>query len=40
MDTTTLILVAVVVILLAIAFWRGRNLPLTGLLANAVSRLL
>jgi uncharacterized membrane protein YraQ (UPF0718 family) len=33
MDTTTLILVAVAVILLAIAFWRGRNLPLAGLLA-------
>jgi len=33
MDTTTLILAAVAVILLAIAFWRGRNLPLAGLLA-------
>ena len=33
MDTTTLILAAVAVILLAIAFWRGRDLPLAGLLA-------
>jgi uncharacterized membrane protein YraQ (UPF0718 family) len=33
MDTTTLVLAAVAVILLAIAFWRGRNLPLAGLLA-------
>lgn len=32
MDTTTLILAAVAVILLAIAFWRGRDLPLAGLL--------
>lgn len=34
MDTTTLILAAVAVILLAIAFWRGRDLPLAGLLAG------
>ena len=33
MDTTTLILTAVAAILLAIAFWRGRELPLAGLLA-------
>jgi len=33
MDTTTLILAAVAVILLAVAFWRGRDLPLAGLLA-------
>jgi uncharacterized membrane protein YraQ (UPF0718 family) len=33
MDTTTLILAAVAVILLAIAFWRGRDLPLAGLAA-------
>jgi uncharacterized membrane protein YraQ (UPF0718 family) len=33
MDTTTLILAAVAVILLAIAFWRGRDLPLAGLQA-------
>jgi uncharacterized membrane protein YraQ (UPF0718 family) len=33
MDTTTLVLAAVAVILLAIAFWRGQNLPLAGLLA-------
>ncbi|MCK4316808.1 MAG: permease [Anaerolineae bacterium] len=33
-DTTTLILAAVAVILLAIAFWRGRDLPLAGLLAG------
>lgn len=33
MDTTTLILAAVAAILLAIAFWRGRDLPLAGLLA-------
>jgi len=32
MDTTTLVLSAVTVILLAIAFWRGRDLPLAGLL--------
>ena len=34
MDTTTLILAAAAVILLGIAFWRGRDLPLTGLLAG------
>ncbi len=34
MDTTTLILAGVAVILLAIAFWRGRDLPLAGLLAG------
>jgi uncharacterized membrane protein YraQ (UPF0718 family) len=33
MDTTTLILAAVAAFLLAIAFWRGRDLPLVGLLA-------
>lgn len=32
MDTTTLILTAVAAILLAIAFWRGHNLPQAGLL--------
>ena len=34
MDTTTLILAGVAVILLAIAFWRGRDLPLAGLRAG------
>jgi uncharacterized membrane protein YraQ (UPF0718 family) len=34
MDTTTFILAAVAAILLAIAFWRGRDLPLAGLLAS------
>ncbi len=34
MDTTTLILAAAAVILLAIAFWQGRDLPLAGLLAG------
>jgi len=34
MDTTTLVLAAVAVILLAIAFWRGRDLPMAGLLAG------
>ena len=33
MDTTTLILVVAAVILLVIAFWRGRDLPLAGLMA-------
>jgi len=33
MDTTTLVLTAVAAILLVIAFWRGRDLPLAGLLA-------
>ena len=33
MDTTTLILAAVAVILLVIAFWRGRDLPQAGLMA-------
>lgn len=33
MDTTTLILAAVAVVLLMIAFWRGNDLPRTGLLA-------
>jgi uncharacterized membrane protein YraQ (UPF0718 family) len=33
MDTTTLILAAVAVILLAFAFWRERGLPQAGLLA-------
>ncbi|MBN1810293.1 MAG: permease [Anaerolineae bacterium] len=31
MDTTTLVLTAVTVTLLVIAFWRGRDLPLAGL---------
>jgi uncharacterized membrane protein YraQ (UPF0718 family) len=31
MDTTTAILAAVAAVLLAIAFWRGRDLPLAGL---------
>ena len=34
MDATTLILAAVAVVLLAIAFWRGRDLPLAGLRAG------
>jgi uncharacterized membrane protein YraQ (UPF0718 family) len=33
MDTTTWILAAVAAILLTIAFWQGRDLPLAGLLA-------
>ena len=33
MDTTTLVLAAVAAVLLAVAFWRGRDLPLAGLLA-------
>ena len=33
MDTTTLILAVVAAILLIIAFWRGRDLPLAGLRA-------
>jgi len=33
MDTTTLFLAAVAVILLAFAFWRGRDLPMAGLMA-------
>ena len=33
MDTTSLILAAVAAILLTIAFWQGRDLPLAGLLA-------
>lgn len=33
MDSTTLILAAVAAILLAVAFWRGRDLPLAGVLA-------
>jgi len=33
MDTATLILAAFATILLAIAFWRGQDLPLAGLLA-------
>ena len=32
MDATTLILAAVAAALLAVAFWRGRDLPLAGLL--------
>jgi uncharacterized membrane protein YraQ (UPF0718 family) len=34
MDTTTLILAAVTVALLVIAFWRGQQLPLAGLKAG------
>jgi len=34
MDTTTLILAVVAAALLAVAFWRGRDLPLAGLLAG------
>ena len=37
MDTTTLILAVVAVILLVIAFWRGRDLPLAGLRAAGLS---
>jgi len=33
MDTTTLVLAAVAAILLLVAFWRGRDLPLAGLQA-------
>jgi uncharacterized membrane protein YraQ (UPF0718 family) len=33
MDTATLIMAVVAVVLLAVAFWRGRDLPLAGLLA-------
>jgi uncharacterized membrane protein YraQ (UPF0718 family) len=33
MDTTTLVLAATAAILLAFAFWRGRDLPLAGLSA-------
>ena len=33
MDTTTLVLAAVAAVLLAVAFWRGRNLPLDGIVA-------
>jgi uncharacterized membrane protein YraQ (UPF0718 family) len=33
MDTTTLVLAAIAAALLAVAFWRGRDLPLAGLLA-------
>jgi uncharacterized membrane protein YraQ (UPF0718 family) len=35
MDTTTWILAAVALVLLALAFWRGRELPLAGLKAGA-----
>jgi uncharacterized membrane protein YraQ (UPF0718 family) len=34
MDTTTLVLAAVTTILLVIAFWQGRDLPLAGLRAG------
>ena len=34
MDTTTWILAGAAVVLLALAFWRGRDLPLTGLKAG------
>lgn len=34
MDTATLILIVVAAALLVIAFWRGRDLPLAGLLAG------
>jgi uncharacterized membrane protein YraQ (UPF0718 family) len=33
MDNTTLVLAAIAALLLVIAFWRGRDLPLAGLLA-------
>jgi uncharacterized membrane protein YraQ (UPF0718 family) len=33
MDTTTLVLAAVAAMLLAFAFWQGRDLPLAGLMA-------
>lgn len=33
MDTTTLVLVAVSAVLLAIAYWQGRDLPMAGLRA-------
>lgn len=33
MDTTTLVLAAVAAVLLVFAFWRGRDLPLAGLVA-------
>ena len=35
MDTTTWILAAAALILLGLAFWRGRDLPLAGLQAGA-----
>jgi uncharacterized membrane protein YraQ (UPF0718 family) len=34
MDTTTVVLAVVAAILLVVAFWRGRELPLAGLLAG------
>ena len=37
METTTLILAVVAAILLAIAFWRGRGLPLAGLQAAGLT---
>jgi uncharacterized membrane protein YraQ (UPF0718 family) len=37
MDPTTLVLAALAVILLAIAFWRGRDLPLAGLKAAGLT---
>ena len=37
MDATTLILAVVAVILLVVAFWRGRELPLAGLRAAGLS---
>ncbi len=33
MDTTTLVLAVVAIILLLVAFWRGRDLPQAGLMA-------
>ena len=33
MDTTTIVMAAVAAILLVVAFWRGRDLPLAGLQA-------
>ena len=33
METTTLVLAVIAVILLAVAFWRGRDLPMAGLQA-------
>jgi uncharacterized membrane protein YraQ (UPF0718 family) len=33
MDTTTLVMVVVAIVLLAVAFWQGRDLPLAGVMA-------
>ena len=37
MDTTTWILAAAAIVLLALAFWRGRDLPLAGLKAGGLT---